>query len=350
MVLRVVQWSTGNVGAVAVRNIVEHPELELVGVHAHSEHKVGKDAAELAGLDTPTGVIATNDVDALIALKPDCIHYSPIVRDLDLICRFLEAGINVVGTARFITGAYIGEDSTNRLEQACKTGNSSIYGTGLNPGTTNAVAILAAGMCDRIYSIDISEGVDVTRYASKDTWESLGWGQPLGSVLHDTSAQEFETTEVREAMEMTAEAIGIEIDEVRFETEFAIANEDIELSFMSIPKGTVAGQRSTYHGMRNGRSVVRQSIAYSMGTNITPAFHLGGYLMEVEGEPSVQATLSFPKPKVDGVCRPKHSMDRGMVVVASAGVNAIPLVCAAPAGIRKVYELPLITARGLAVD
>ena len=51
--LRVVQWSTGNAGRKALAGIVRHPELELVGVHAHAADKIGRDAAELCGLEAP---------------------------------------------------------------------------------------------------------------------------------------------------------------------------------------------------------------------------------------------------------------------------------------------------------
>ena len=65
--LRVIQWSTGNAGRKALRGILRHPELELVGVHAHAAEKIGKDAAELCGWGAPTGVVATGDADALLA-------------------------------------------------------------------------------------------------------------------------------------------------------------------------------------------------------------------------------------------------------------------------------------------
>ena len=45
--LRVIQWSTGNAGRKALRGILNHPDLELVGVHAHSAEKIGRDAAQL---------------------------------------------------------------------------------------------------------------------------------------------------------------------------------------------------------------------------------------------------------------------------------------------------------------
>ena len=62
MALRVVQWTTGNVGQRSVRAVVANPDLELVGCYAWSEDKVGRDVGELCGID-PLGVQATNDVD-----------------------------------------------------------------------------------------------------------------------------------------------------------------------------------------------------------------------------------------------------------------------------------------------
>jgi hypothetical protein len=76
MGVRVIQFSTGNVGRHALRQLIERPDLELVGVHASGPDKVGRDAAELCGLDTPTGVTATDDLDALVALGADCVVYT----------------------------------------------------------------------------------------------------------------------------------------------------------------------------------------------------------------------------------------------------------------------------------
>ena len=76
MALRVIQFSTGNVGFHALRQVIEHPDYELVGVHASGPDKIGRDAAELCGLDTPTGVTATGDLGALVALGADCVVYT----------------------------------------------------------------------------------------------------------------------------------------------------------------------------------------------------------------------------------------------------------------------------------
>jgi hypothetical protein len=47
-VKRVVVWSTGGIGSLAIVAVHERPDLELVGVWVHSKEKVGKDAGELA--------------------------------------------------------------------------------------------------------------------------------------------------------------------------------------------------------------------------------------------------------------------------------------------------------------
>ena len=44
MSLRVIQWSTGNVGHYALRHIIDHPGLELGGLWVHSPSKAGTDA------------------------------------------------------------------------------------------------------------------------------------------------------------------------------------------------------------------------------------------------------------------------------------------------------------------
>ena len=66
---RVVQWATGVVGSSALRSIVRHPRLELAGVKVYSDAKAGRDAGEIVGID-PTGVIATQDVEEIVALDP----------------------------------------------------------------------------------------------------------------------------------------------------------------------------------------------------------------------------------------------------------------------------------------
>ncbi len=95
--LRLVQWTTGNVGKSSVRAVATHPAFELVGCYAWSPEKIGRDVGELCGIE-PLGVVATDDVEALLELKPDCVVYNPMWLDVTELERILSAGVNVVAT------------------------------------------------------------------------------------------------------------------------------------------------------------------------------------------------------------------------------------------------------------
>src|SRR5690606_20130956 len=152
---RVVQWTTGNVGKSSVAAIAGNPTLELVGCYAWSDDKVGRDAGELAGIE-PGGVTATNDVDALLALKPDVVVYNPMSIDADELVRILGAGGNVVASASFIPGGSLG-DGRDELADACQRGGSTLCGSGVSPGFGELLAIVAGTACDRIDKITIAE-------------------------------------------------------------------------------------------------------------------------------------------------------------------------------------------------
>src|SRR4051794_32852552 len=165
--IRVVQWTTGNVGRRSVRATVAHPELELVGCYAWSPDKVGRDVGELCGID-PIGVTATDDVDALLALRPDCVVYNPMWSDADELVRILEAGVKVGRPAAFVNGNGRGA-ARGRIPPACERGGPSMFGTGIGPGFVGLMGIATAGICDRIDKITINEGSDTPLYDSPAT-------------------------------------------------------------------------------------------------------------------------------------------------------------------------------------
>ena len=146
MPFRVVQWTTGKTGTAAVRGMVGHPELDLVGCYAYSADKVGQDVGVLCGLE-PIGVIATDDIDALLALKPDCVSYMPYRPDFDHVVRILESGVNVVTTMYRLAGTGYGDDVLERIEDAAQRGQSSLYASGIYPGHAPMVGLAASAMC-----------------------------------------------------------------------------------------------------------------------------------------------------------------------------------------------------------
>ena len=131
MTYRVVQWATGNIGTRALREVIRHPDLTLVGVVVYDDAKNGIDAGELC--DEPaTGVLATTDRASITALRPDCVLYMPRALDVEEVVALLEAGVNVVTTRGefFDRGAPLPDDVRARVLGACARGNTSVYSTG----------------------------------------------------------------------------------------------------------------------------------------------------------------------------------------------------------------------------
>lgn len=95
MSLRVIQWATGSVGVAAIKGVLQHPELELVGCWVHSAAKSGKDVGEIIG-SPPLGVIATNSIDDVLALDADAVIYAPLLPSVDEVAALLRSGKNVV--------------------------------------------------------------------------------------------------------------------------------------------------------------------------------------------------------------------------------------------------------------
>src|SRR3954447_16440445 len=143
---RVIQWSTGNVGTYALRHVIDHPDLELVGLWVHSAAKDGKDAGELCGRGPTTGVRATRDAEALLAMHADCVCYTATAdlrpfEAIEDVCRILAAGKNVVSTSvvPLVHPKSFFPEVRERLEEACRRGGTSFFTSGVDPGFANDV-------------------------------------------------------------------------------------------------------------------------------------------------------------------------------------------------------------------
>ncbi len=345
MPIRVVQWTTGNVGRRSLRAIVANPNLELAGCYAWSDDKVGRDAGSLAGIED-VGVLASNDVEALLALKPDCVSYNPMWPDVDELVRILEAGINVSSTAAFVTGHALRGDGRERIEAACLRGGVSMFGSGMNPGFANLLALVSAGICDRIDKISVLESVDSTGYASPETELPIGFAQPITNPELPTMVRDG-TAVFGDAVRMMADALCVEVDEIVCESSFAVATEDLDLGYMKIAEGCVAGIEASWQGRVGGKTIIDLRVRWRKGQHLEPDWALEhGYLVEIEGQPCIRTKLEIRPPSDFEAKSFEDFMQLGMIITGLPSINAIPAVCAAPPGIRTYVELPLITGSG----
>jgi len=343
--LRVVQWTTGNVGRQSVAAVAANPGLELVGCYAWSADKVGRDAGELCGLG-PLGVIATNDVEALLALRPDCVVYNPMWPSIDELVRILGAGVNVVSTAAFINGRRLGPDR-QRLVEACERGGSSLFGTGVNPGFAELLGIVAAGICDRIDKLTVSEAAHTMGYDSPDTEKKAGFGRPIDDPeLQKMTADG--TGVFGEAVAMVADALGVELDDVVCQAEYAKTTTDLDLGSWQIAAGCVAGVAASWQGRVGDRTVVELNVRWKKAFTLEPDWAIeDGWVIEVQGRPTVTTKVQFLPPPDFEAETLADFMVLGHIMTAMPAINAIPAVVAAAPGIVTYPDLSLPLPRGL---
>lgn len=343
---KVIQWATGNQGRFQIGMIAsdKKPHLKLVGCWVHSEDKVGRDAGAIAGVK-PLGVKATNSEADLLAMEADCILYSAFYPDVDLICRMLESGKNVLTQLGMV---YLHKDDPRRarIEAACRKGGTAFHAAGINTG------FFSDRLCTELTSLNGEvERLQCVEY-SHDSLKALspfmifdamgfGWTQerldkeepPLFSGLNDDC---FHC-----AAAFTAAAMGFEVERRESSHQFIMTKRDMHAYGRDVKAGTVGAIRTFFRYFSGGK----ERLTYIQSWKIAPDIETDWgydkhpkafYQMSVTGKPSYKV---YWEPEGDG-------MEDALYSTGATLVNAIPLVCDAAPGIHTQIDLPMICFTG----
>lgn len=337
---RVVQWATGNVGLRALRAVIEHPALELVGLHVYADAKIGRDAGEMCGLPA-VGVKATRRIEDILALRPDCVLYMPQQIDADDLCRLLESGVNVVTTRTEFNFARAMEPALRaRIEDACARGQASIHGTGASPGfITEALPLVLLSIQRRLDQLRISEYADLsTRNSPELLFQIMGFGQPPNPAAEAGRAQHLRGA-FGPTLQMLAEAVGLPMDRIEAQGEVAFARERVEIAAGTIEPGTVGAMRTVVRGMRGTQELMSFSAYWFVTQALDRSWELlgDGWRVEIDGDAPLDLALRFTvAPELKAATTPGYTAHRA--------VNAVACVCDAAPGIRSTAELPQVVA------
>lgn len=344
---RVIQWATGNLGRAAIEGIVSHPELELAGCWVHSPEKAGRDAGALAGI-ADTGVCATNDVDALLAQRADCVLYSPLLAKPREVMRILESGKNVVTPLGWFFPDR-NSKTTAELEAACRAGGVTLHGTGIHPGgITERFPLMISAMSRNIRHVRAEEFSDIRSYAAVNVVRDV--------MLFGKSPEEAAKSPMlrilgggfEQSIRMIATALGFDLDpQTRTHHEMAVATAPIESPVGTIAPGTVAAQRFSWQGTVRGEPVITAAVNWLMGEeHLDPPWRFGPererFEIEINGDPPAKVTFHGLHPTDLHAARKRNP---GMVATAIHCVSAIPFVCRAQPGILTYLDLPLVHGR-----
>lgn len=351
---RVVVWGTGFVGRMVIPEVVRHPRFELAGVGVHNPEKVGRDAGTLCGTE-PIGLMATDDLDALVATEPDAlVHFGPTAAraadNLRDIGAFLRAGIDVCSTAMtpwvwphlsLVPPAWV-----DPISEACEAGGSSCFTTGIDPGFANDLfPMTLMGLCSEVRRVRALEILDYTNYEG-DYEEEMGIGRPpqFTPLLEN---RDILVMSWGGTVPMMAHAVGVELDEITTTWEKWPAREPIETAKGRIEAGQVAAVRFTINGAVNGEPriclehvnrVGGGSVAADWPTGTRPDV----YRVEVDGTPSITQETAFRFTDGSG----RDAAAAGCLATGLRALNAVPAVCDLPPGWVTALDLPLIPGAG----
>ncbi len=343
---RVIQWATGVVGSAALKGILRHPKLELAGVKVYSEAKEGLDAGDIIGTET-TGVLATRNVDAIMALDADCVIYCPMPWDVGEMCRLLESGRHVLTPCPYWFPFVQNPEVAAALGAACRKGNVNFHASGCNPGgIAERFPLTFTGWCNRVDRITMTECGDCRTYSSEGVMREL---MNLGKTPEEASNNPLKEMLARswyEPIDMIAAGLGSEIVSYEAKHDFILANQPIETAIGTIEEGTIALNHYRHIGRtREGTEIIQEQIWYlddREQTRLQSKMEIprdSGWRIKIEGDVNLNIDVDFPPELTQN-----ERVAQGLSTIGFHLVNAVPLVCdAGNPGLKSFLDLPMIT-------
>ena len=227
------------------------------------------------------------------------------------------------------------------LRAACLRGNSTFYGTGMNPGLAQILTIVHSADVADIENVTCIESVDVSCHHSAETWANCGFGRPVDD--HEVPRLlELGTRVFEDGVRLMADCLDIELDEVDFRCELGACTKDVDLGWYQLPAGSLGGCAFQYVGTIDGTPRVGLHLEWQMTPPTDPHWNIQGcYITKIQGDPCIYSKhLILPKPGTDfSSVEAFAAID--MTVTSMPALNSIRAVVDAALGIVTSADLPL---------
>lgn len=336
MTYRAVQWATGAMGSACLRGMIDHPGLEVVGVYVYGKQKVGVDAGVLAKRPE-TGVLATNDVEQILALDADVVVHAgrigPYGSHDDDFVRILESGKNVITINGYSHPAHWTGPRLDRLRAACEAGGTSLLGAGLNPGfAAEQLAVVASGVCLSLEHLEVVETVDGSEVRDPAyLFGVLGFGaDPAAHEPNDITWGPVVALNgmYEETLAAVATRLGLALDRVETDHVLHPAPRDIELPAGVVRAGTVSHTNWRWHGVVKGARRLTVSIHWFVERSHLDDPNPPLWRLHITGHPGITISVDLEKHATD-----RSRMSAEQYGVAGQVVNSIPYVVHAEPGV-----------------
>ena len=336
----VVQWATGSIGRTCLRAVLDAPDLDLVGLYVYGEAKAGRDAGDIARRGA-TGVIATRDIEQILALDADVVIHTPRLqipyeRHDDDICRLLRSGKNVITTAGHHYPLAHGEGRQAMFEAACRDGAATLFGTGVSPGVIGEriTMALAATSVD-LDAITIDECFDASGMTSPDfVFTVMGMGSdPATTDLTTGSLPQLYRLLYSETLTYMADHLGLTDYVIEPDHHVELAERDLDVRAGTIPAGTVVATEWRWHLSAAGRRRISLAIIWTMDPALERYRGRPHWHIRLTGRPEIEVAVDMHDPRDTAV-----RTTAAQYIAAGIVRQAIPVVVAAPAGVLEIPQ------------
>ena len=327
--IKVAVWGTGMMGQGLLGYILDRPnDVELSGVIVTNPAKEGKTVGELIG--RPCDVTMTTDFAAVLAGKPEvvCISTQSNLHEIEAqVVPAVEAGCNLICIAEKLAYPWASDPQrADRWDRLAREHGVTILGTGINPGfILDALIVAWSSVCLRVDRIEASRVNDLSPFGP-----TVMKGQGVGTTVAEFEKGVNDGTIVGhigfpESIMLIGAALGWKIDLIEETREPIVTEVARETQWVKVAPGDVAGCRHVGKGYSQGELKVH--LVHPQQIHPHLAGQDTGDYITIHGDPMVHMANT---PEIPG----------GKGTYASTG-NYIPLVLAAPPGMKTVIDLPL---------
>ncbi|HTR45801.1 MAG TPA: dihydrodipicolinate reductase [Verrucomicrobiae bacterium] len=324
--IRVVQFGVGPIGASIARLMRQKSSLEIVCAVDKDPAKAGRDLGEIAGAsDAPWGVMIVPEISVALQKPVDVVVHatsSYLANVMDELLACLSAGCCVVSTCEELSYPFRKHPELSaKLDAAAKEEGVALAGVGVNPGfVMDKLVLTLSAACQRVDWARATRIVDASK-RRLPLQKKIGAGMSPDEFREQVAAGTIKHHGLPESVAMVADGLGFTLDDISETIEPIVAEQTVKTEFLEVAPGEVAGVHQIARGTAAGKEKIFMELQMYVGAE-QPAD-----TVELRGEPNL--TLTIP------------GGTHGDLATAAITVNAIPVVLAAPSGLRSVRDLPL---------
>ncbi|HKW88084.1 MAG TPA: hypothetical protein VJN21_04945 [Candidatus Acidoferrales bacterium] len=324
--IRVVQYGVGPIGASIVKLMRQKQALEISGAIDSDPQKAGRDLGEVVGApDAPWGIRVSADAGKVLENQVDVVIHCTSSYLKDVTSQLLEclgAGCCVVSTCEELAYPFRkSPELAAQLDAAAKDEGVALVGTGVNPGfVMDKMVLTLAAVAQRVDSARAVRIVDAAK-RRLPLQKKIGAGMTPEEFHEKVEAGIIKHHGLPESVAMVADGLGFALDDIAETIEPVIADSVVKTQFLEVARGQVAGVHQIARGTSGGAEKIFMELKMYVGAK-DPADTI-----TLTGEPNISLTVP--------------GGTHGDIATAAVAVNAIPVILAAPAGLRSGRDLPL---------